>query len=242
MDETASKPDARPLYAQVRDIFLERIHSGTWGPGQRLPSETQLAAELDVSQGTVRKALDTLAEASLVRRKQGRGTFVIEHTSSDILFKFFQIYDADGNRVLPDVGKTRFGVRKATGDIARSLSIEKGDDVLEISRVRTHKSQTFMAETVVLPLALFPGLMQRETFPNTLYDMFQKEYGVTISHVDEDLTAITANKRLAAELNVDVGAPILKIDRIAYDIEQIPIERRISYCTSEELHYRAKLR
>ena len=49
----------RPLYRQVRALLVRRLAEGVWQPGQLLPSEGQLAAELGVSQGTVREALDT---------------------------------------------------------------------------------------------------------------------------------------------------------------------------------------
>ncbi|MEL7030333.1 MAG: GntR family transcriptional regulator, partial [Pseudomonadota bacterium] len=51
------RPGVRPLYQQVRELFLARISSGAWRPAEALPSEQALAAELGVSQGTVRKAL-----------------------------------------------------------------------------------------------------------------------------------------------------------------------------------------
>src|SRR3546814_11201727 len=69
-------PEARPLYAQVRTLLLQRLIEGIWKPGTALPSEMQLAQELGVSQGTVRKALDDLAAENLVVRRQGSGTFV----------------------------------------------------------------------------------------------------------------------------------------------------------------------
>ena len=62
----------RPLYQQVRGMFLRRIADGTWAPGDALPNEHALALELGVSQGTVRKALDSLAAENLVERRQVR--------------------------------------------------------------------------------------------------------------------------------------------------------------------------
>lgn len=239
--ETMIRPDARPLYAQVKDILMKRINSRVWRPGQALPSEFDLAAELGVSQGTVRKALDALADASLVERKQGRGTFVIQHTSDQVLFKFFQIYDANGERVLPGTGKTRFDVRKAKLEVSRSLSIAEGDEVHEINRIRTRDGKPFMVEIIYLPFRLFPGLHQRSELPNTLYDMFQQEFGITIAKIQEDSTAEPATKSQAKELDVRPGSPLLKIDRIAFDIEDAPIERRISYCVTENVKYRARL-
>src|SRR3546814_4534762 len=76
MDQPAdpAAPEARPLYAQVRTLLLQRLIEGVWKPGTALPSEMQLAQELGVSQGTVRKALDDLAAENLVIRSE-------EHTS-----------------------------------------------------------------------------------------------------------------------------------------------------------------
>src|SRR5919205_918574 len=79
---TAAEPEAplgyRPLYRQVRELLVRRLAEGVWQPGQLLPSEGQLAAELGVSQGTVRKALDSLTAERLLVRRQGRGTFDAE--------------------------------------------------------------------------------------------------------------------------------------------------------------------
>src|SRR3954449_5070932 len=90
----------RPLYRQVRDTLVRRIADGVWRPGQLLPSEPELAVDLGVSQGTVRKALDEMAAENLVIRRQGRGTFVARHDDARILFQFFKL--------LPDSGEKRF--------------------------------------------------------------------------------------------------------------------------------------
>ena len=82
-------PDFQPLYKQVYDVLVRRIAEGAWRPAEALPSEQALAAELNVSQGTVRKALDALVAENLVYRRQGKGTYVAEHTQEHALFRFF---------------------------------------------------------------------------------------------------------------------------------------------------------
>ena len=67
-----------------------------------LPSEIQLAAELNVSQGTVRKALNDMVAEHLLFRQQGIGTFVSEHTERRALFLYFSIVGNDGARILPE--------------------------------------------------------------------------------------------------------------------------------------------
>ena len=75
----------------MRERLVERIRSGEWKPGQLIPNEFEIAAEFGVSQGTARKAISELAAEGLVLRRQGRGTFVVEHTPAHVLFRFFNI-------------------------------------------------------------------------------------------------------------------------------------------------------
>src|SRR6476620_2262834 len=90
-DPPAPKLGFRPLYQQVRDVFVQRLVDGTWQPGQMLPSEMELAAEIGVSQCTVCNAMDALTSEKLLVRRQGRGTFVAEHDEARILFQFFKL-------------------------------------------------------------------------------------------------------------------------------------------------------
>ena len=97
LDETSStsRLEAQPLYVKARNIMVDRLISGQWRPGQVLPSEFAIAAELGVSQGTVRKALDDMTAEGLVVRKQGRGTFVAEAEDNSILFRFYRLTPND---------------------------------------------------------------------------------------------------------------------------------------------------
>src|SRR3546814_13279633 len=76
-------------------LFRSRLIGSYWKPGDLLPSEMQLAEELGVSQGTVRKALDEMTADNLLVRRQGRGTYVAEHDQEHALFHFFKLTDRD---------------------------------------------------------------------------------------------------------------------------------------------------
>ena len=104
----------RPLYAQVRERLVERIRSGEWKPGQLIANEFEIAAEFGVSQGTARKAIGDLASEGLVVRRQGRGTFVVEHTPAHVLFRFFNLFDEAGAAVIPDSRDTRSSLALAS--------------------------------------------------------------------------------------------------------------------------------
>ncbi|MFC7551838.1 GntR family transcriptional regulator [Pseudoroseomonas wenyumeiae] len=95
--------DARPLYQQVETVLIDRIASGAWPPGHSLPAEPELAAELGVSQGTVRKALAELERRNLIERRQGRGTTVLRHTGDTARFHFFRLRDLSGTAVVSHI-------------------------------------------------------------------------------------------------------------------------------------------
>lgn len=237
----ADAPKAQPLYAQVKALMMQHLIAGQWRPGEMLPSEFQLADRFGVSQGTVRKALDALAAENVVVRRQGRGTFVAEHNDRRALFQFFHLVGPDGERRLPE--SRLLSVRKglANGMEADRLSLSRGAPVIRIRRLRRLDGRPAIAETIAVPQNLFPDLADIREVPNTLYDLYERRYGITIARAVERLAAIAADERDAAMLEVPPGAPLLKIDRSALALDGMPVEWRVSRCVTETHHYRVEL-
>jgi GntR family transcriptional regulator len=231
-----------PLYLQVREQLLDRIRTGVWRPGQLIPNEFEIAEDFAVSQGTARKALDTLASDGFLVRRQGKGTFVVEHTPARSLFRYFHIYDSNGAQIAPGSPGVRPVVARATPEQRERLRLPRGAKVITIDRVRTRDCVPFIIESIVLPEQRFPGLGDVESVPNTLYDLYQKSYGVLIARADEFITPALATAEHAAKLPVSVGAPLLVVDRIAYDLDDRPVEWRLSICHLVDAYYQARLR
>jgi GntR family transcriptional regulator len=232
--------DARPLYAQVRERLVERIRSGEWKPGQLIPNEFEIAAEFGVSQGTARKAISELAAEGLVLRRQGRGTFVVEHTPAHVLFRFFNLFEDAGLAVVPDSRDATSRLAEASGDECRALGLEAPARVIRIARTRTRNGKPFIRETITLPEALFPGFADRTEVANTLYDLFQKEYGVLVMRTDDRLSAAIADAETAAVLAIAPGTPLLRIARISFALDHTPVEWRVSLCHLDRAHYLAR--
>jgi GntR family transcriptional regulator len=237
-----SDETARPLYAQVRDALIERIRTGGWTPGQLIPNEFDLAAEFGVSQGTARKALDALAADGLLVRRQGRGTFVVEHTPANVMFRFFNIYDDSGAQVLPASPAAKPVSALANSAEQAALRLAPGDRVIRVNRVRTRDGKPFVLETLTLPDAMFPGLANRSEIPNTLYDLFQREFGILVARGDERVTAVSAGAQEAKALGVTLGSPLLRISRVAFGLDDRPVEWRVSTCHLDGAHYFVKLK
>ena len=126
-----------PLYIQIKELFVANLRDGKWAPGELIPSEMQLARDLNVSQGTVRKAITELVENNVLTRKQGRGTFVAYHDSQRALFHFFHIVDNDGNKVMPDSKTLSCRRKRASGLESNKLHLAAGASVVRIKRPRS---------------------------------------------------------------------------------------------------------
>lgn len=235
----ASIPDFQPLYKQVYAVLVQRIAEGAWRPAQALPSELALANELGVSQGTVRKAMDALANENLILRQQGKGSFVAEHTQEHALFRFFRLARPAPNRqrLIPQLGDEK--VRRRTANAAEKIKLHLKDDaqVVEIRRTRLIDGVPKVVEKIVLPLDLFPGIDQQKALPNTLYSLYQGVYGISIAVAKEELRAVLANKSDARALQCEPGTPLLQIDRIGVALDGEPVECRVSRCDTQDIVY-----
>jgi GntR family transcriptional regulator len=85
------------------------------------------------------------------------------------------------------------------------------------------------------------GIAQIE-LPNTLYSLYATRYGITIATANERLKAMSIGAREAELLGVPAGTPALEIDRVAIDLEERPVEWRLSTCLTQDIHYLSVLR
>jgi len=237
----ADTPGYRPLYRQVYDIIVRKVAQGQWRPGESLPSEQALAAELGVSQGTMRKVLDALTAEKLLERRQGKGTFIAENTQERALFRFFRMARPGGERLAPTCGEETVKVRASRTIEQAKLGIAKGDKVVEINRTRLIDGRPAIREQIALPAALFPGIEKGGQLPNTLYSLYQTEYGINIVSAQEELRAIAATAEDATYLGVAIGEPILLIDRVAVSLQDLKVEWRVSRVRSDDLVYAVTL-
>lgn len=229
----------RPLYLQVRDAMVERIRRRDWGPNSQVPNEQSLAQEFGVSQGTIRKAMSVLEEERMVRRLQGRGTFVTVLDSQEISFKYYPIKGLEG---IPTRGETSLEVAFATEREQAKLDLRPAHKVIRIKRLRLRDEAPFMFEEISLPERRFPQLAKENDIPSFLLLACFEAAGVIAKSATEQVTAVAADEELSEKLQVDVGTPLLKVDRVVYDSDDHPFETRIRICNLGEGYYEAQIR
>lgn len=232
----------KPLYTQIRDQLVRRLVEGDWSPGMLIPSEMELARQMGVSQGTVRKALDTMTAENLLIRRQGKGTFVAQPEDSRILFQFFRLVPDNGQPVFPRSKVLSRDASAASKDEAEALNISAGDAVWRIERLRHLAEERVLVETIVLPTSRFPDFPEADDMPNNIYELFSARWRITIAQAEERIKAVNASAEDAAHLGCENGTPLLRIHRVAKDLENKPVELRLSRCLTDNIHYSVNLR
>lgn len=235
------QPAFEPLYAQVRSALVARLMAGEWTPGALLPGELTIAAEMGVSLGTVRKAVDSLVADGVLRRHQGKGTFVTEQTPERANYHFFRLVNDAGERVLPEAGTETATLVPAGPEAAAKLGIGAADAVVLIDRVRAVGGRPAMHEQVMVPAALMPGLETETPLPNALYPHYQARHGISVVSTEDRLSAIAAGPAAAKALEVPQGTPLLAADRVAHDLAGRAVEWRRSQFLTDGLAYSVTL-
>ncbi len=242
-DRSAGSAAYSPLYQQIKALLLESLDRGEWKPGEAIPSELDLAARYQVSQGTVRKAIDELAADNLLIRRQGKGTFVSTHHEARVRYRFLRLTPDDGHQAVTSSVIIECTRVKTPVDIAALLNLRSSDTVVNIRRVLSFDGRPTILEDIWLPGSVFKGLTAETLAKNKgpLYAWFESKFGVSMVRADESLRALAASDEAANYLDIAEGAPLLQVERVSFTYGDRPMEVRRGLYLTDRFHYRNQL-
>lgn len=239
---SSAGPAFSPLYQQIKGLILQSLQAGEWKPGESIPSEIELAARYRVSQGTVRKAIDELANGHLLIRRQGKGTFVATHAEHQVQYRFLKLVPDHGNpdsegpaqRRIIDCRRSR-----AHAEVARALALRTGDAVLQVRRVLSFAGTPTILEDLWLPGTPFKGLTAERlgAYDGPMYALFETEFGVRMVRAEEKIRAVLPEATQSELLQVSPATPLLSVERTAYTYNGTPMELRRGLYRTDSHHY-----
>jgi len=218
-DAMAGAEQGLPLYQRLADALEFAVTSGILADGAPLPSERLLQEALQLSRVTVRGALDRLAEAGLVQRRQGARSLVrgrMEKTPA--LIGFSEEMRARG--LTPSSKWIAREKSPATAIEAMALGLEPGALVARLTRLRLADGLPIAVEDAALPADLLPDPGR---IGASLYD-FLTLRGLAPHHGVQRIRAAMATPEEAAALGLTAGAPLLSIERRCFLADGRPLE------------------
>lgn len=243
MDKQLVSPNYRPLYEQIKVMITQSLIAGEWRPGEAIPSEFELAARYKVSQGTVRKAIDSLSAENILIRRQGKGTFVATHNAEVIKLRFLRLTSVTGQKELLQNEFISCEKGKANAYMAKTLQIKAGASTIEIKRLLTFSGRPLIYDQIIVPASPFKGLKgaKVEEWNGSMYSMYESVFGVRMIRAEERLKAVGADRETAQALGLKEGFPLLSVERVSFTYGDKPMEWRLGLCLTDDHHYLSEL-
>lgn len=231
------------LYKEVKEKLIQSLSEGRWQAGDKLLVESDLAELYGVSKSTIRAAVGELVDASILVRKQGKGTFVATEAVSRNLYRFFHLVDSSGKRYYPVRRLISITRETATERVIEALQLYRygsNRDIFSIQMLFEINGRPVGRSNPCVPVALFPDLDIKKMQPSdvSLYSLFHTLYNINVIRVEANIGVTTATQAIATDLGIWPGAPLLRIERTAYTYQDTPVEYRTVLLDTNDIQYR----
>ncbi len=214
----------KPIFRQIEEYILEGIQSGEIKPGDRIPSQYEMARMSRVSRATVQKALDRLIMEEILYYQPGKGIYVSEPAIRQrlpILQSVSQSLRVLGHQVQADLLLAE--QIEAGGYVTQALGLAGRHDIVHIKRLQYVNGEPIMLQDVYLEAARFLDILDHDLRRGSLTELIQIIGGVTIAGSNITIGSSVANWEEARTLNVQAGLSLLTIEEVDCDSEGRPI-------------------
>ena len=208
----------------LEHALRESLAEGKWKPGDKIPSETELVQQYHVSRTLVRNVLATLIHDGLIESIHGKGSFVLPkkiHAHAPYKQRIRDQLEQRGylteNKVL------EFKRVIATPKLASLLQTTEGSGIYFHRHIRFVGGQPFAISDSFLPERLFPDFESRDVYDTALQDILES-YGYQIASTNEFLEIAFASSKVAEQLEVSAGYPLLSLEQLNYSRDDTPYE------------------
>jgi GntR family transcriptional regulator len=184
-----------------------------------------MSERLGVNRMTLRRALGILESEGLIIRQHGVGTYIAAPKIPRQMDTVFRFSAGIKNRGFTP-GTQLISIEHAPVDIAlaRELRIQPNTPVFRIIRLRTINQEPVLIESYTISAERFPNLDRYDLENRSIYEIFETDYGVSISRAHQSFEPVIASQFEAELLKIKIGAALMLEKRISYDCEDQPIE------------------
>ena len=201
-----------PMYQRIKNAIVGKIQSGEWQPGKMIPSENQLAQTLGVSRMTINRPLRELANAGVLNRVHGLGTFVAETPRQASLIELKSLaleIEAQGKVHSAKVLSSKHS--RASTEIAQHMNLEKGSKVFQIMLVHFQDDVPIQIENRYVNPAAVPDFMQVDFTKTTPTEFLISQ--IAPDELEHIVEAVMPDEFASKVLSIPFSEPCLKLKR-----------------------------
>lgn len=224
------------LYYQIKMIVIEKIESGEWNIGDKIPTEKEICDRLNVSRITVRKAMQELQYEGYIKIIKGKGTFVNDQKINQKLNDIKSLSEQlKTNNVDETTKLVCFDIREISQDISWKSRINNSSKIIYIERIRILKGVIYAVEKTYIPYDLCPILNAELIEKNGLCNSL-KALGIKIDSLTESLEVIKVNQESAELLQINQNDSVIKLIKETYMNDE-PMEYSESLIRSDMFRF-----
>ena len=228
----------KSIAEQVEELLRGRIRDGTYTPGSRMPSESELSDEFGVSRATVRTVLAKLAVNGLILRKQGDGTYVnlrVRELGAHLgnLWEFVRIIETNGYK--PTIKSLAIEKKAATEKEATALAIESGDELLSMTRLFYADEQPVILANNVLPISFLREPVDQIDGHLNIREILSQYCHQNIAFAITDIRSVLAEAEVQTMLKKESGETVLSLQVAFYSKQNVPLALGLNYFDDEVL-------
>ena len=220
MMELIDREDHQKLYLQLYEILKKKIESTEWTVGSQIPTEEELCKIFNVSRATVRTAVLELVRQGYLKRQQGKGTFIYRNVISGgltMLTNFRELLYEEGLNFSTDVlART---VMMPIDDLDVKLNIQKDKHIIYIKRLRSIDNEPVLLQETYIPYHICPLLLEEDIEHQSLFDLFEKKYGIKITRVKNYIEIMHLNADEARLIGLPEGSTAILLNQYFYSGE-----------------------
>lgn len=230
-----------PLYQQLKERLRGQILDGTFPALSRMPSEAALGASYAVSRITVRQALGDLQKEGLIFKIHGKGTFVAKpkaFQNVSTLQGLGESLSQWGYEVINRLISCKH--LEASSLVAQRLGLAEGAPITEFKRVRLVNRAPISLEVTYVPRTLGERLEQADLVTRDIFLILENDCGLELGHADLAIDAVLADAELGRALEVEEGAPVMRIERLTHAADGTPLDFEHLYYRGDAFQYRLR--
>lgn len=215
-----------PIYMQIQDKIREGITKGVWKPGERLPSENELASQFATTRATVVHAMQGLLADGLIDRIRGKGTFV---KASPIVTQvrtqelgFFE-KDLEGSNLTVEYRLLEFAPTPLTPALQKNLQLAGDAKIYRLMRLRIVNGKPLALEMRYLEASLAIALSHEKLATMPIQPLIEQQLNVKIGTIHNQVRVTLPGTEIANALEIKKSRPVIVRRHSCLALDQSPV-------------------